>query len=191
MLPGMSDRRRDPGRPKGPNKKAGEKGPNVHGNTGSPFNWERKQQFCEELAKCGNRAAACSTVGVSSAAVGKHIKSDDDFRFKVETAWNDYRASVEAEVHRRAMDGVVEPVYQGGKKVGDVVRYSDGLLTLLIKRHMPTEYRDKISIEQNVTGGLAVGLADLGGMDRESRDALRKILEREEGNPGPSGDDDE
>ncbi len=34
---------------------------------------------------------------------------------------------------RRAVDGVDEPVYQGGKKVGSITRYSDTLLIFLLK----------------------------------------------------------
>lgn len=42
--------------------------------------------------------------------------------------------------HRRAIDGVPEPVFQGGQYVGDVVRYSDRLLELLLKGGDPQRY---------------------------------------------------
>ena len=42
--------------------------------------------------------------------------------------------------HRRAITGVLEPVFQGGQHVGDVVRYSDRLLELLLKGGDPARY---------------------------------------------------
>ena len=45
------------------------------------------------------------------------------------------------EAHRRAVDGTLRPVYQGGKKVGQVREFSDVLLIFLLKAHDP-KYRD-------------------------------------------------
>lgn len=47
--------------------------------------------------------------------------------------------------HRRAIDGVPEPVFQGGQHVGDVVRYSDRLLELLLKGGDPQRYNPQPS----------------------------------------------
>lgn len=48
--------------------------------------------------------------------------------------------TIEEEIRRRAIDGVDEPVYQGGKLVGHVKRYSENLLLALARAHMPHRY---------------------------------------------------
>jgi len=56
-------------------------------------------------------------------------------------AWDEAVAEgidrLEDEVHRRAVEGVDRPVYQGGVRVGEIKAYSDSLLTLLLKSRRP------------------------------------------------------
>lgn len=79
-------------------------------------------------------------------------------------ALQDYRESLEAEVHRRAVDGWDEPVYQKGEMVGLIRRHSDRMLELLIKKNIP-EYRDKVSVDASVKGGVMVVPATAQTMD--------------------------
>ena len=51
---------------------------------------------------------------------------------------------LEDEAVRRAKEGVEEPVYQGGKLVGHVQKYSDTLLIFLLKGAKPQKYGDKV-----------------------------------------------
>ena len=53
---------------------------------------------------------------------------------------------MEAELYRRAVEGVDEPVFFGGDCIGTIKRYSDQLLLAGVKAHRP-EYRDKQSVE--------------------------------------------
>ena len=50
---------------------------------------------------------------------------------------------LEGEAVRRAKDGVLEPVFQGGKRVGSIRRYSDTLLIFLLKGRLPEKYRER------------------------------------------------
>lgn len=50
---------------------------------------------------------------------------------------------LEGEAVRRAKDGVLEPVFQGGKRVGSIRRYSDTLLIFLLKGRKPEMYRER------------------------------------------------
>jgi hypothetical protein len=52
---------------------------------------------------------------------------------------------LEHEAYRRAVEGVAEPVYQGGELVGTVQRYSDRLLEFLLRGRRPQVYRDNVS----------------------------------------------
>ncbi len=64
-----------------------------------------------------------------------------------------YRARLQDTIHDRAVNGWEEPVYYRGEQVGSVRRYSDRLLELQVKRHMP-EYREKNDIHVSVNAGV-------------------------------------
>ena len=54
--------------------------------------------------------------------------------------------AAEDEAFRRAVEGTEEPVYHKGKVCGSVRRYSDGLLTLLLKAGDPDKYADRSKV---------------------------------------------
>jgi hypothetical protein len=62
---------------------------------------------------------------------------------------------IETEIERRAIKGVTEPVFYEGAKCGHKRVYSDRLLTLLAKRHIP-EYRDHVTADVNMKAGVLV-----------------------------------
>lgn len=45
---------------------------------------------------------------------------------------------------RRARDGVLEPVFQGGRRVGLIRRYSDSLLPFMLKGRRPEKFKDRV-----------------------------------------------
>jgi len=53
---------------------------------------------------------------------------------------------LEQEAWRRARDGVAEPVYQHGKQIGTIQRYSDNLLMFLLRARAPERYRDRVDV---------------------------------------------
>jgi len=53
---------------------------------------------------------------------------------------------LEREAWRRANEGFAEPVYQHGKLVGTVQRYSDNLLMFLLRARAPERYRDRVDV---------------------------------------------
>lgn len=68
---------------------------------------------------------------------------------------------LEAEAWRRAVEGVEEPVYQGGKEVGRIQRYSDTLMVLLLKGHKPQKFRERISSEVSGPNGGPIPIHNL------------------------------
>lgn len=105
-----------------------------------------KPAFIAELAARGNVCEACrkAKVGRTTAyqARGSDAAFDAAWKESVEVAveW------MEAEARRRAVDGTLKPVYQGGKLVGKVREYSDTLLIFLLKAHKPEKYRDNAKV---------------------------------------------
>ena len=86
---------------------------------------------------------------------------------------------------KRYVDGIDEPVYStNGLQVGSRKRYSDKLLALRAQSMMPDRYaaRTVAQIEQNTTVQCRPSLG-LDQLSPESRADLRKILERELGEP--------
>lgn len=67
--------------------------------------------------------------------------------------WDDLRQALvdklQAAAIKRAVDGVKEPVYYQGNKVGTIKKYSDPLLMFLMKAHSPELYGDKRTLNVN------------------------------------------
>lgn len=170
--PDPSSRRGNGGRPHGRG--------NNPGSAGTHFTQDRRDKYCEELRLHGEKPLAREAVGVSSSTVNRHRMNDDEFREAEDRAMELYRASVHKEIHRRAIDGVEEPIYHNGARVGWKTRYSDQLLLAHAKRHSPELYGDKIRVDQTTHVDGALGLA-LEKLSPESRGLLRKIIEIEGG----------
>lgn len=80
-------------------------------------------------------------------------EEDPSFRTAFEKSCNIAVGVLEDEAIRRAHQGVVRPVFQGGKKVGSVREYSDTLLIKLLQARDPEKYKDRVSKEITGKGG--------------------------------------
>ncbi len=148
---------------------------------------ERRALFLDELARHGiviraARAASPHAAPRSALKTFYHARNRDP---EFAEAWDNAVATatsvVESELHRRAVEGYEEPVYQRGEKVGTVRRYSDRLLELRAKALLP-HYRER-SGDINVTAtaqAAAVATVDMEAalrqLDPEGQDALRLVL---------------
>ncbi len=115
--------------------------------------WHDK--FLEELKQRGIVRDACAAAhvdhstaydarnrAINSRAPG--AASNDDFASRWDDALDAAIDRLEGEAWRRGVDGLPEPVFYRGEKIGAVKRYSDGLLTLLLKAHRPKKFRDVV-----------------------------------------------
>jgi hypothetical protein len=138
------------------------------------FDTAAKSQFIECLIETGEPALAAKACGFSMATCQRHAQKDEEFAQAGFEALQAYRGTIAAEIHRRAIEGVEEDIFQGGIHVGSKRKYSDALLLAHAKRHMPNEYGDKKTITHNHTQSL-----DAASLTPESRELLRKLLELE------------
>lgn len=115
----------------------------------------RREIFLKHYRKTGALWISADAAHVSGFTVRLHMKEDDEFRHRVEEALNQYRDSLEREIHRRGVEGVDEPVFHQGIKVAMVRKYSDKLLEFHAKRHIAA-YRDKVTADVNLGGGVLV-----------------------------------
>jgi hypothetical protein len=142
----------------------------------------RQERFLKALAETGNITAAVELAGTSRTRVYELRKVDEDFRAAWDEAENSASDKLEAEAWRRAVDGVQEPLVSAGKIVRDddgnpiaTRRYSDAMLTLLLKARRPEKFRERSSVEMSGPGGKPIEVAD--ARQRISTE-LDKIAER-------------
>src|SRR3989304_4581741 len=97
----------------------------------------KKVRFLKLLGETGNISQAARMLDCSRTDHYKWMASDRECAASAITATEESVDRLEQEARRRGMEGVAEPVYQGGKKVGVIQRYSDTLLIFLLKGAAP------------------------------------------------------
>jgi len=83
---------------------------------------------------------ACDEVNISRQTYRHWKTRDADFIEIWEDAFADGTDLIEDEATRRAVNGVSEPVYQGGELVGHKQVYSDRLMELILMGRRPERY---------------------------------------------------
>lgn len=112
----------------------------------------KKRKFILALSILGNKTRAARAVGVSPMVPWMWRKQEDkNFNDAYERAMRIAAELHEDEMYRRASEGVLEPVFQGGRLVGSIRKYSDTLLIFALKGAMPEKYGDKTKIEHSGT----------------------------------------
>lgn len=111
---------------------------------------ERQRSYIMHLAMLGNRSRAARASGISATMVWMWRKEEPGFQEAYDRALSIAAELHEDEMFRRASEGVLEPVYQGGELVGGIRKYSDTLLIFALKGAMPEKYRENIKIEGTV-----------------------------------------
>jgi hypothetical protein len=117
--------------------------------------WVYKWQpaFLRWLRTKGNVTAACDKAKIDRTWVYEVREQDADFAAAWDEALEEATERLEMEARRRAHDGVLEPVFHAGVKVGAIRKYSDTLLIFLLKAHAPAKYRDNSRIEHTGKDG--------------------------------------
>lgn len=128
-----------------------------------------KKKLCECMALGCTMREAAYTAGISTSQLRKWMRVDKKFGKAFDNAIEDGTDLLEAEAQRRAMDGYKEPVIYKGrpqfigfdkngvacdpddkkcvrKEMFCVVKYSDGLMQLLLKGRRPKKFRENMDI---------------------------------------------
>lgn len=101
----------------------------------------------------GNRRALRQAgITLTAAGLDALLADDEDFRADYDAARGRDHEDIRAEIRRRAIDGVPEPVFYRGTVVGEVAKFSDRMLELMARAVVP-EYRDTKSVDIT-TGGV-------------------------------------
>jgi len=115
----------------------------------------RQALVCKLYAESGRLCHSANAAGMTAAAVITARKRWPEFDEALKEAYSKFQDSIEQEAHARAVEGWQEPVFYQGAVVGTVLKKSDRILELMLKRHIPM-YRDHQHVDMNVTGGVLV-----------------------------------
>lgn len=162
--------------------------------TGRPPLFDKKQQatFLEMFEATTNFYNSAEAAGVHPQTVRQrldpdHSQYDEGFAQAYEIAYGKYREVLHNEIYRRAVEGVDEPII-GGRNRNEVVthvkRYSDNLITMLARRHIPEFKESKnlnVDARNTVGGNISVTHdVDLRKLTKNKRELLRQLLESDE-----------
>ena len=129
-----------------------------------------KRRFIENLRKTANVRMACIVSGVSRQAPYKVRARDAKFAALWDDAMEDACDLLEQEAWRRAYAGVTRKIFYKDKQIDTVKDYSDGLLSLLLKRHRPAQFRDHYSIVQVAKSPSEIEMERIEQLTPEERD---------------------
>src|SRR5262249_26556 len=102
-----------------------------------------KVAFLEQFKVAGTITAACRAAGINRATHYDWLDRDPQYVKDFEEAKEVRVELLETEMRRRALVGWDEPVYQGGKLVGHIRKFSDTLLIFALKAERPEKYRER------------------------------------------------
>ena len=141
---------------------------------------QEKQKFLRKLVTtAGNVTKAAQAIRISRNTAYDHKKANADFA----QAWNDVIEAVadqmEQEVFRRAVKGVLEPIYYKGQMVAKIRKFSDRLLEFGLKGKRPEVYRERLDLNAHHSGSLDVNIQ-----------ATIDQIYNDDGNPEPHFDPD-
>lgn len=129
----------------------------------------KKTRFIAALSKSGVIGTACKYARFGRTTAYKWRDEDETFKKLWDEALEDSTDLLEEEARRRAHDGTLKPVYQGGECVGHIREYSDLLIIFLLKARRPEKYRE--TIRQEITGkdGKPIQIEDMTREERKAR----------------------
>lgn len=96
--------------------------------------------FFDFLALNGSVRGSAQAINRSFRTLYKHKSKDPDIKKRWEEAEAEYNDAIEAEMHRRGVEGVDKPIFYQGKQVATIKEYSDQVLMKMAEGHMPEKY---------------------------------------------------
>ena len=114
---------------------------------------KKEDVFFAVLSECGNVSKAAKKAKLSRPHLYARKKSDSAFS----DAWDEAEAlgvaALEDEAKRRAYDGWLEPVFHQGKRCGTIRKFSDTMLIVLLKAHLPDKYQERKKVDNTSSDG--------------------------------------
>ena len=107
----------------------------------------RQKALLTAFRETGNVRLACKAVSVGRSSHYRWLEKDAEYHSAFNLAKEDATDVLEAEAHRRAVEGWEEAVgWYKGEAGGTVRKYSDVLLIFLLKSLRPEKYRERVDL---------------------------------------------
>ena len=110
-----------------------------------------RETFLKAYAQCGNLTTAAKAARVERRTIYEWQEHEPEFALAMRQADLQATEILEKEAWRRAREGHAEPVFQHGKQVGTIQRFSDQLLMFLLRARAPERYRDRVDVSLTPT----------------------------------------
>jgi hypothetical protein len=104
--------------------------------------------FLEHLMESGSVVDAARLADLSVKSIRQFRRNNPKAQQAYEQALDIGTDAIEAELHRRAVQGIMEPVFYKGRRVNTVRKKSDVLLMFLLKSRRPHIYRDNAPLPE-------------------------------------------
>jgi len=121
-----------------------------------------KEAFLGMIEEIPNITAVCRVMGTSTTTCRSHRESDPEFAARLAQALEDGIDGLEEVARKRAVDGWEEPVFYRGEVVGEITKYSDHLLTVLLKGNRPKKFNPRPGMDISTDGPVVMNF-NLGG----------------------------
>lgn len=145
---------------------------------------DEKREYLKLMHRSGVSEYVLAHLGLTKLDLQRACALDPKFAQLCEDSLLVRKATIEEEITRRAIDGWDEPVFHRGELAGHIRRFSDPMLALLARRHIPA-YRESVRVEQQVSGTIDVGLEPLRLLSPEAQRKLLEIVVEVEGRAAP------
>jgi hypothetical protein len=117
------------------------------------FTPEKREEFFATLAAGKSPTAASAAAGITRQYAYLLRREDPDFKALWDDAVEAGTDLMEDESHRRAVEGIMRPVFYQGDECGHVREFSDTLMIVNLKARRPDKYRERVSNEHTGKDG--------------------------------------
>lgn len=154
---------------------------------------EGAKEFLRHYTATGNLTASASAAGVTKWTIRNRAKADPTFGEAYEIAKEMFKEHLLSAMYNRGVKGWEEPVFGGRNRdeiVGHITKYSDKMLELLSRYHIP-ELRANPNVQVNTQNNLGSAGTGPGGqpintnvsinlslLDDDELDSLEPLLEK-------------
>lgn len=131
----------------------------------------KKRAMAVALATNGIVSKSAKAVGITPKTHWKWRKEDPEYAADIREANFIYKERLEAEADRRAVDGVIEEIFdKEGNVIGQRTKYSDSLLMFRLKALDRKKYGDRteVSLKDKVLNERIEKLLEAVGLRREA-----------------------
>ncbi|MDD3927726.1 MAG: terminase [bacterium] len=122
---------------------------------------EKDDEFFEVISSGKPLKAALAVTGYKRRTVYDWREQDEEFKARWEDAVTEAVELMEKEADRRAVKGVLKPVFYKGAKCGSVREFSDTLLIFRLKALAPNKYRERTELTGKDGGPVEVSWVEL------------------------------